>query len=68
MLGSNPELVSWIEIGTVYYKVGPGKPVLTMGPPKPTFLEVFMVNNLVFRWPKPIFFMGLGAHGISKVK
>ena len=22
------------------------------GPPKPTFLEVFMVNNLVFRWPK----------------
>ncbi len=21
------------------------------GPPKPTFLEVFMVNNLVFRWP-----------------
>ena len=21
------------------------------GPPKPTFLEVSMVNNLVFRWP-----------------
>ena len=36
----------------------------TMGPPKPTFLEVFMVNNLVFRWPKPLFFMVLGAHGI----
>ena len=34
------------------------------GPPKPTFLEVFMVNNLVFRWPKPLFFMVLGAHGI----
>ena len=33
------------------------------GPPKPTFLEVFMVNNLVFRWPKPLFFMVLGAHG-----
>ena len=33
------------------------------GPPKPTFLEVFMVNNLVFRWPKPVFFMVLGAHG-----
>ena len=32
-------------------------------PPKPTFLEVFMVNNLVFRWPKPLFFMVLGAHG-----
>ena len=31
--------------------------------PKPTFLEVFMVNNLVFRWPKPLFFMVLGAHG-----
>ena len=22
-----------------------------------------MVNNLVFRWPKPVFFMVLGAHG-----
>ncbi len=22
-----------------------------------------MVNNLVFRWPKPIFFMVFGAHG-----
>ena len=28
------------------------------GPPKPTFLEVFMVNNLVFRWPKPLLFHG----------
>ena len=34
------------------------------GPPKPTFLQVFMVNNLVFRWPKPLFFMVLGAHGV----
>ena len=34
------------------------------GPPKPTFLEFFIVNNLVFRWPKPLFFMVLGAHGI----
>ena len=33
------------------------------GPPKPTFLEAFMVDNLVFRWPKPLFFMVLGAHG-----
>ena len=32
-------------------------------PPKPTCLEVSMVNNLVFRWPKPLFFMVLGAHG-----
>ena len=31
--------------------------------PKPTFLEVFMVTNLVFSWPKPLFFMVLGAHG-----
>ena len=32
------------------------------GPPKPTFLEVFMVNNQAFRWPKPLFFHGfLGA-------
>ena len=30
------------------------------GPPKPTCLEVFMVNNLAFRWPKPLFFMVLG--------
>jgi len=29
------------------------------GPPKPTCLEVFIVNNLVFRWPKPFFFRGL---------
>ena len=34
------------------------------GPPKPTCLEVFVVNNLVFRRPKPLFFMVLGAHGI----
>ena len=33
-------------------------------PPKPTFLEVSMVNNLVFRWPKPLFSMVLGAHGM----
>ena len=32
-------------------------------PPKPRFLEVFRVNNRVFRWPKPLFFMVLGAHG-----
>ena len=34
------------------------------GPPKPTFLEVFMVNHLVFRWPKgpkPVFFNGIGG-------
>ena len=24
-----------------------------------------MVNNLVFRWPKPLLFMGLAAHGSS---
>ena len=33
------------------------------GPPTPTFLEAFMINKLVFRWPKPVFFMVLGAHG-----
>ena len=37
------------------------------GPPKPTFLEVFMVNNLVFRWPKPLVFTVLVAYGISGV-
>ena len=33
------------------------------GSPKPKCLEVFRVNNLVFRWPKPLFLMVLGAHG-----
>ena len=44
-----------VRIGLVYH-----------GPPKSTFLEGFMVNNLVFRWPKPLFFMVLGAHGRYK--
>ena len=35
--------------------------------PKPTCLEVSMVNNLVFRWPKPLFFMVLGAYGINTI-
>ena len=31
------------------------------GPPKPTFFNVFfLINNLVFRWPKPLFFMDWG--------
>ena len=30
-------------------------PPFAMAPPKPTSLEV---NNLVFRWPKPLFFHG----------
>ena len=34
-----------------------------MGPPKTICLEVFMVNDLVFRWPKPLLFMVLGAYG-----
>ena len=33
-------------------------------PPKPAFLEVSMVNNLVFRWPKASVFMVLGARDI----
>ena len=41
--------------------------VTTTGPPKSTFLEVFMLNNLVFRWPKPLFFTVLGAHGIMTI-
>ena len=39
--------------------------VSTMGPPKPTFLKVFMANNLVLRWPKTFIFHGFGgSHGI----
>ena len=34
------------------------------GPPKPTLLEVLMLDNLVSRWPKPLFFMVWGGHGI----
>ena len=30
------------------------------------FETCFMVNNLVFRWPKPLFFMVLEAHGIHE--
>ena len=40
-----------------------GEQPASMGATKPTCLEVFMVNNLVFRWPKPVFLMVLGAHG-----
>ena len=37
-------------------------PVFTAGSnPHPTFLEVFMVNNLVFRRPKRLFLIGLGG-------
>ena len=39
----------WVYI-TVYH-----------GPPKPTFLEVFMVSNLVFRWPNTFIFHGFGG-------
>ena len=37
-----------------------------MGPPN-IHLDVFMVNNLVFRLPKPLFFMVLEAHGIYHI-
>ena len=31
--------------------------IIIHGPPKPTCLEVFMVNHMVFRWPKPFIFL-----------
>ena len=34
--------------------------IIIHGPPKPTCLEVFMANHMVFRWPK-LFFLVLGA-------
>ena len=34
-----------------------------MGPQTYIF-RGFMVHNMVFRWPKPLFFMGLAARGI----
>ena len=46
----------YICIGTIYYYIYHGHP-------KPTFSGVFMATNLVFRWPKPLSFMVLGAHG-----
>ena len=55
--------VSDLLVDPGVYKVGPKN---YHGPSKPTFLEVFMVNNLVFKWPKPLFFMVLGAHGSYK--
>ena len=36
------------------------------GPPKPTFLEVFMVNNLVLGGQNLLFFMLLRARGTYK--
>ena len=45
-----------------------GQYIIYHGPLKPTCLEVFMVNNLVFRWPKPLLFMVLGAHGNLKAR
>ncbi len=42
-----------------------------MGPPNATtciFQSLFMVNNMVFRWPKHLFFMVLGAHGWYSLK
>ena len=42
--------------------------IIYHGPPKPTFLEVFMVNNLVFRWPKPLFFHGFGGLMVYHLK
>ena len=44
---------------------------ITMGPQNQYFrgfLYVFMVHNLVSRWPKPLFLMVLGAHGIYNYK
>ena len=42
--------------------------ISTMGPPQTyIFSKVFMVNNLVFRWPKLLFFMVFGAHGIMYI-
>ena len=38
--------------------------IICHGPPKPTWLVFFKIT-LVFRWPKPLCFMALGAHGIS---
>ena len=39
--------------------------IYTPRAPQTYILEVFMVKNLFFfRWPKPLFFMVLGAHGI----
>ena len=28
------------------------------------FIHIYSIYNLVFRWPKPLFFMVLGAHGL----
>ena len=59
-IGSFPQFSGWTK---KYLKPPPSECLNYHGPPKPTFFEVFMVNHLVFRWPKPLFFMVLGAHG-----
>ena len=44
----------------IYIYHRPSKPI--------TCLEVFMVNNLIFRWPKPLSFVVLGTHGAYMCK
>ena len=60
---SNQSVDNLVKKGNLQLEFHLYKSLCYHGPPKPTFLEVFMVNILVFRWPKPLFFMVLGAHG-----
>ena len=54
--------MSWCVLKEWYWLSGQTIPWSTNHePPKLTCLEVCMVNNLVFRWPKPLFFMVLGG-------
>ena len=42
------------QSGNIKVRWGSGRLFGYHGPPKPTCLEVFLVNNPVFKWPKPL--------------
>ena len=60
---SNAELETAKLDGRLQQRGGDECLIYYHGPPKPTFLEVFMVHHMVFWWQKPVLFMVLGAHG-----
>ena len=58
--GTNPVYLPYTCYLLIYHRKNKLH-VQYRGALKPILLEVFMVNNLVFRWPKPLFFMVLGG-------
>ena len=51
----------WTNTSVFNWGVQPPSSQTTMGFQNPTCVKVFMVNNLVSRWPKPSWFDGFGG-------